>query len=151
MPAVQPRGTVLLVDDTGANGELLKALLEPSGYEVLVARTMTEGEKLALERRPRLIVSDVHIGEEDGFDFIARVRAHAALAAIPFVFLSSTAWNVAHDQRRARQAGAADFIQRPIEGPAFIKRIEAAMQEKRGQDPFPARTLFPQKGPDPFS
>lgn len=123
------------MDNTGANAELVKALLEPLGYEVLVGCNMAEGERLALEHRPRLILCDVHIGEESGYDFIGRVRARAALAAIPFVFLSSTAWHQGQNVRRSREAGAADFIQRPIDPQEFVARVKASMQGGRSWQP----------------
>lgn len=135
VPAGPARGTVLLVDDTGANAQLVRTLLEPSGFEVRVARTLAEGERLALARTPQLILCDVHIGKESGYDLIGRIKAHATLEAVPFVFLTSTAWSVAEDARRARSLGACDFIQRPIDGHAFIARIEACVQGGKAWQP----------------
>src|SRR6185503_1969778 len=81
------RGAVLVVDDTGTNVELVNQLLGHRGFEVLAARDTAEGLRLALERRPRLILCDVHIGEESGYDFVSGARDLAALKDTPFVFL----------------------------------------------------------------
>lgn len=100
-------------------------------------------ERMTFECRPQLVLCDLHIGAESGYDLLARLRAHAGLAHTPFVFLSSTAMQYGHHLKRSRELGACDFIQRPIEPEAFLARIGACM--KKGPDPF-----FPKKGPDPF-
>src|SRR5204863_506485 len=81
---------VLILDDTQANIDLLQSILRSVGYETGSARTVALARALALERRPDLILSDFHLRNESGIDFIDWVKAQPALARIPFVFISST-------------------------------------------------------------
>jgi len=125
-PAIQG-ATILVVDDTPLNLELKRDLLEPHGYEVLTALTPSLALRIARERLPALIISDVGMSEGNGFDFIRAVKADPALHDIPFIFLSSTHWNES-SRRLGLELGAVRYLMRPLEPALLLAEIEASVR-----------------------
>lgn len=130
---VRDGARVVVVDDAEVNRELLRQTLEPLGYRVWLAADVTAGLRLAREVEPDLIVSDQQMPSLDGFDFIRRLKADAALAAIPCVLLSSSQWG-ARDRETARRLGAARFIERPIEPRRLLDEIADCLRQYRGKN-----------------
>ncbi len=133
-PAAEPQlrngALILLVDDTKSNLDLERTVLEPSGYEVVTASSVNEGYALAKKNRPDLILSDVHMLRQNGFDFLQMMRADPDLARIPFVFLTSSV--LSRDERdRALLLGATKYISRPIEPQKLLSEIESCLQHAR--------------------
>lgn len=127
--APRKNGTVvLLVDNMQTNLELGRNILEPSGYEVLTALSAKEGFNLARRTKPDVIVSDVHMLHQDGYEFLRLVQVDPELSKIPFLFLSSSVLS-RWEKERALQLGAAKFISRPIEPQALLSEIEYCLQQ----------------------
>jgi two-component system cell cycle response regulator len=120
------RAVLLFVDNTAVNIQLARSLLEPQGYEILTAASALEGLELARRSIPDLIVSDVHMPHQDGYDFQRMVQADPVLNRIPFVFLSSCVWSI-REKEKALSRGALKFISRPIEGEALLAELEACL------------------------
>jgi two-component system, cell cycle response regulator len=133
MPEVQSSrkklAVVLFVDNTQTNIDLVRSTLEPSGYEVFAALSALEGFDLARRITPDLIVSDVHMPHQDGYEFLRMVQADPALAKIPFVFLSASVWST-QERQQALIRGATKFISRPIEPDAFLSELESCLHRK---------------------
>lgn len=75
--------TLLVVDNQPINLTLARSIFEPFGYAVLLATNAQEALTVALQAVPDLILSDVHMGEGSGYDFIQAVKAHPQLKEIP--------------------------------------------------------------------
>ena len=114
---------VLFVDNMQTNIDLVRSVLEPSGYEVYAALSAKEGLDLAKRIKPDLIVSDVHMPHQDGYDFMRMVQAQPELSTIPFVFLSSSVWSP-KERDQALAQGARKFISRPIEPQALLDHLK---------------------------
>lgn len=115
---------VLVVDDEEDARDLLVAVLEKCGAIVSSAGTAAEGmEKLLLDR-PDVLISDIGMPREDGYEFIRKVRAlgHEAGANIPAAAL--TAYARAEDRRKALDAGFMMHIPKPVE-PAELVAVVA--------------------------
>jgi two-component system cell cycle response regulator len=123
VPLNPKRAALLFVDNTAANIHLAQSLLEPLGYEILTAASAREGIELARRSKPDLIVSDVHMPQQDGYDFHSMVQGDPNLAGIPFVFLSSSVWSI-REKEKALARGALKFISRPIESEALVAELE---------------------------
>ncbi|MBI1926086.1 response regulator [Candidatus Poribacteria bacterium] len=121
---------ILVLDNSYVNIDLLRSTLEPFGYAIISANSVREGLALARQTPPDLILSDVHLPGENGYDFIKSVKADPQLRHIPFVFLSSTIWRES-DLSTGLSLGATKFIFRPIEPQALVAEIEAYLQEQR--------------------
>ncbi|PYU27681.1 MAG: hypothetical protein DMG32_05635 [Acidobacteria bacterium] len=122
---------VLFVDNTQTNIDLVRSILEPSGYEVTAALSAHEGLDLARRLKPDLILSDVHMPHNDGYSFMRMVQNDAALRRIPFVFLTASVWS-AREKVQALEQGATKFLSRPIEPQALLDEIEGCLRKAKG-------------------
>jgi two-component system, cell cycle response regulator len=128
-PAAERKGaTILVVDDSPVNRELIRSTLEPFGYTLLFAEDVQRGWQRAQSDRFDLILCDLHMPDEDGFSFIRRLRADPRLSQIPFMFLTASSGRES-DLTQARALGAARFLRRPIEPQALVDQIEACLHE----------------------
>jgi two-component system cell cycle response regulator len=87
-PPEAPRALILAIDDTPWNLELLRSVLQPRGYRVLTAGSVTEGVALARAQSPDLILSDWHVGGSNGEALLEARRSDLALRKMPLAFLS---------------------------------------------------------------
>lgn len=127
-PDTPIRATVLVVDNSPVNLDIVRSTLEPFGYKVISAGGVQEALALARQTPPDMILSDLHMPDRDGYDFIKAVQADPQLRLIPFVFLSSTVWG-GKDVKHGLDLGAAKFILRPIEPEALLAEIETILKK----------------------
>ena len=120
---------LLVLDNTEVNRDLLVSTLEPSGYDVVLAESVDEAFARARATPPDLIISDMHMPNQTGLDFLRMVKADSKLRAIPFVFLTSSVWGES-ERSSAVSMGAARFIVRPIEPKALLAEISACLKER---------------------
>jgi two-component system cell cycle response regulator len=125
----QKFAVVLFVDNMQTNIDLVRSILEPSGYEVVAALSAKEGLDLAHRTKPDLIVSDVHMPHQDGYEFMRMVQADPELSKIPFVFLSSSVWST-QEQQHALMQGAKKFISRPIEPQMLLEQLKNCISKR---------------------
>lgn len=122
-----PRATLLIVDNSPINLEIMRGLLETSGYRIMTAPSVADGLTLARQTPPDLILSDVHMPEQGGYEFIRLAKADPQLQHVPFAFISSTLWRQ-EEPARALALGAVNFIQRPIEPQQLLEEIEKCLR-----------------------
>lgn len=125
--AAARRATILVVDNSPSNVAFIRALLEPGGYQVKVARGVEEALALLQQQRPDLILSDLHMPGQNGYEFLEAVKGNPQWRVIPFLFLSSTVWNE-KDQQEGLNLGATRFLLRPIEAQALLQQVEACLK-----------------------
>ena len=120
---LKPEFKILAVDDEEAILELLKYNLEKAGYEV---RTATNGES-AVEQakrfRPNLVLLDIMMPKMDGVEACRQLRKISELDGTYIVFL--TARSEEYSEVAAFDAGADDYITKPIKPRALLSRIAA--------------------------
>lgn len=104
----------LLVDDREQNLIALEALLQGEGISLLKARSGREALELLLKHEVALALIDVQMPEMDGFELAELMRGSERTRGVPIIFLTADSSN---QQRRFRgyEAGAVDFLQKPIE------------------------------------
>jgi two-component system cell cycle response regulator len=122
-----PTLTVLVVDNDPVNLELARSILEPHGYCVLAAGRVESALELARQHHCDMILSDVCMTGETGYDFVRVVKADAQLRNIPFIFLTSTVTNE-KDRAKGLALGATRFLFRPIEPAALLAEIESCLR-----------------------
>ncbi len=118
--------TILIVDDTSTNLLILKKTLMGAGYQVLTAENGKEGRALAEANSPDLILLDIMMPGEDGFETIVKLKSTPATVSIPVIFL--TALSDVDAKVRGFELGAVDFITKPFH-PAEI-RARVSLQIK---------------------
>jgi two-component system cell cycle response regulator len=130
------RATILVVDDSAVNIELARSILEPAGYEIIAARSVAEALGMIGDVDPDLILSDVHMREANGFDFLRSLKADKLFSNIPFVFISSTVWRE-QDRIRGLEMGAAKFILRPADPEVVLAEIERCLSKGKSHGDNP--------------
>jgi two-component system cell cycle response regulator len=115
-------GRILVVDDTAANVRMLSKILQA---ELFAVDTAASGEE-ALERiaanPPDLVLMDVMMPGIDGYETCRRIKTDARMRRIPVVMV--TALSEAEDRIRGLEAGADDFLAKPIDRTAVLARIK---------------------------
>jgi len=112
---------VLIVDDTPANLRVLIEMLEPAGYAVMAARSGEQALAIAEKARPRVILLDVRMPDMDGHEVCRRLKAGAATAAIPVLFVSADPRPEA--VAAARAAGGAGYLAKPFRQEEVLARV----------------------------
>jgi len=120
---------ILLIEDHPQMRENLQLMLEMEGYTVLVAGDGRRGVAAARRELPDVILCDVMMPELDGFGVLRELRADAATATIPFLFLTAKGEKV--DQRAGMNLGADDYLVKPVGKQDVLAAITARLQ--RGQ------------------
>ena len=127
---------IAVVDDTPQNIKLLDALLTPRGYEVIPASSGEEAlEKIASER-PDLILLDIVMPGMDGYEVCRRLRADDATAMLPVVMITASG---EQEKVAAIEAGADDFITKPLDQSELLARIRSLLRIKQYQDQIEAQ------------
>lgn len=125
MPTDKPT-RILIAEDHPANAELLKECLTSAGYQVTHAVNGEEAVRLALAEPPELILLDVAMPRMDGFEACRRLRANASTGNIPIVFV--TALDSDSDKEQGIQAGADDFLNKPINIFEVLTRVKSLLR-----------------------
>jgi signal transduction histidine kinase len=125
--------TILIVDDMPTNLQVLANQLELRGYAVVVARDGEEGIRRAEFVRPDLILLDVMMPGLDGFETCRRLKALAATRDIPVIFMTALAETL--DKLAGFDAGAVDYVTKPLDGAEVLARIDThlALSDLRRQ------------------
>jgi two-component system alkaline phosphatase synthesis response regulator PhoP len=118
--------TILLVDDEPDILEFLGYNLEREGYRVLKASNGQKALKLAAEFKPHLVILDVMMPVMDGMETCTEIRKNPALANTLIAFL--TARGEDYSQIAGFDAGADDYIAKPIKPKVFVSRIQALLR-----------------------
>ncbi|MBY5920903.1 HD-GYP domain-containing protein [Ferrimonas balearica] len=120
---VQEQATVLIVDDSPENLQLLAGILSPH-FRVLIARNGREALS-RLPHRPDLILMDIVMPDLDGYALCQQIKADADYCDIPVIFISVN--GRPEDEVRGFECGAIDYIRKPFYGPAVMHRVRAQL------------------------
>jgi DNA-binding response OmpR family regulator len=112
---------ILLVDDFAPSLHLHARILRERGFEVRQADNAEAALKLAAECRPKLVLLDVHLPDQNGFAVCRRLRE--AYPELPVVMTSATYTDEA-SRVSAMYAGAAEFVPEPINADALAKIVK---------------------------
>lgn len=117
---------ILIVDDDPTIRRLLERTLKKQGYDLYVAEDGVEGFELACRERPSLIVCDWMMPRMDGIEVCRRIRAEPELSTTFMILLTSL--GSVEDRVRGLDAGADDFLSKPIEMNELKARVRAGLR-----------------------
>ena len=128
---------VLVVDDVPVNVRLLEAKLSAEYYEVLTANDGPQALEIAAEQMPDIILLDVMMPDMDGFEVCRRLKADASACHIPVVMI--TALSDVADRVKGLEAGADDFLSKPVDDVALFARVRSLLRVKMMLDELRGR------------
>lgn len=128
---------ILVVDDVDINVKLLGAKLASEYFDVLSASNGPTALRLCEAELPDLVLLDVMMPEMDGFEVCRRLKANAGTAHIPIVMV--TALSDAADRLRGLEAGADDFLTKPVNDTALFARVRSLVRLKRMMEEWKLR------------
>jgi phosphoserine phosphatase RsbU/P len=117
---------ILVIDDDYSIQLLLKRILEREGYQVISANNGAEGIEKALHYQPGLIICDWIMPKINGIDVCHRIKRDPSLSTAFFIFF--TALGSVADRVKGLDAGADDFITKPIEKNELLARVRAGLR-----------------------
>ncbi len=120
---IEKKPRVLLVEDAPFLRYAFGRLLRMHGFEVMEANDGREALNSVADFHPQLVLTDLLMPVMDGVELIRRLRSDPQSAEIPVVAITADASQQA--EHRAREAGAIDFITKPIDLPALLDRLRA--------------------------
>lgn len=124
-PRTECGGPILVVEDDEVSGELAKGILELNGFEVILARTLSDAKAAFVRHRPPLVLVDIHLGSDNGIDLVRAIRTKSTWPHTPIIMVSS-------DQHRrtvmdAGEAKVQGYLIKPYDPAALITRVQAAL------------------------
>jgi CheY-like chemotaxis protein len=117
------RPRLLLVEDAPFLRYAFSRLLRLHGYEVVEANDGREALDCVEACRPDLVVTDLMMPVMDGVELIRELHRNPKTAELPVVAITADA--TSQSEQRARDAGACDFIAKPIDLPSLLDRLHA--------------------------
>ncbi len=128
---------ILVVDDTPQNIEVLEAILEPRGYSIVPAESGQQALDLVATERPDLILLDIVMPGMDGYEVCRRLRGDPTTNMLPVVMITASG----NEQKvKALDAGADDFITKPLDRQELIARVASLLRIKRYHDTITAQS-----------
>ncbi|MFO1188096.1 MAG: response regulator [Alphaproteobacteria bacterium] len=123
------RPRVLIVDDDPINIDLLEQELEPLGFEIITAMNGKEAIEQADRHRPDMILLDVMMPVLDGYAACRQIKQAAATRLIPVIMV--TALGAVEERVKGLDAGADDFLTKPVDPRELRARIRSSLQLRR--------------------
>ena len=123
-----PSAKILVVDDTPSNVKLLADALGGIGYAVVTAASGAEALEKVEAERPDLVLLDVVMPGMSGYEVCRKIRENPATGILPVVMV--TALEPTQEKTRGLEAGADDFLTKPINQPELLARIRSLLRMK---------------------
>lgn len=128
MSETEQRQTVLVVDDVVENCILLADYLENLGCEVVTANSGAEAMAYVEKKAPDLVLLDVDMPGMSGLEVCRRIKSSPATSMVPVVIV--TAYSAVDDRVAALEAGADDFLAKPVEQTELVARARSLLRVK---------------------
>lgn len=135
-PDAPRRPRVIIVDDDRDTREMLTLALELEGFDVGQAANGLRLISAMHVDRPDVILLDVMMSWIDGFELCRAIKKNPTFHDIPVIFISAR--KSLEDERAGLEAGAVDYLAKPLDMGKLVARIRRILQERGAQPPVPA-------------
>src|SRR5256714_2423369 len=130
-------GKILVIEDNRDSRDILAKLLRMSGYDVISANDGEAGLAAAIGQEPDLIITDIHMPNMNGIEFVQRVRRDHLLDKTPVLVVTAFG---AHVAREAIDAGADAAAEKPFDFDGFLVTVGELIARRKT---VPSRQLEP--------
>ncbi len=124
-----PNPTILIVEDSAIQAEMLRRLLSQEGYTVTIAKNGREGLAIAQQQKMSLILSDINMPEMDGYQMCYKIKQDERLRDVPVLLL--TELTDPGDVIRGLIAGADNYITKPFNEKLLLSMLDAMLSSAR--------------------
>ena len=118
----ETKGTILVVDDTPANLQLLESILQEKGYQVRAAISGQMALKAVRHQPPDIILLDINMPEMNGFEVCRALKADPQFGGIPVIFVSAAVETA--DKLHAFEEGGVDYVTKPFQPLEVLARVQ---------------------------
>lgn len=125
----ETKGTILVVDDTPANLQLLESILQEKGYQVRAAISGQMALKAVRHQPPDIILLDINMPEMNGFEVCRALKADQQFSGIPVIFVSAAVDTA--DKLHAFEEGGVDYVTKPFQPLEVLARVETHLALSR--------------------
>ena len=122
---------LLLVEDNELNIATISSYLSSKGYNIEIAKTGEEGVTLAKSLCPDLILMDIQLPKVDGLEAIRQIRSEQRLTSTPIIALTALA--MMGDEEKCLNAGANDYLSKPVKLKQLVEKIECLLNLRNPQ------------------
>ena len=122
---------ILIVEDNEKNMKLVRDILRHNGHETIEATTGGEGVRLAVEKRPDLVLMDIQLPDIDGIEALSRIREVRELDRVPVIAVSASV--MPDDQQKIVASGFDAFVTKPINLKQFLETVKRFLSDGRAQ------------------
>lgn len=125
MNTTADRKKILIIDDSNTNVVLLEAILNRKGYEIKTAFNVKEAYNMLEKDRPELILLDLLMPKISGYQFLDQLKKNNETRGIPVIIVSAVTdvMNI----KKTLDMGAVDYIEKPIDIKALVKKVEKTL------------------------
>ncbi|MCD6447118.1 MAG: response regulator [Candidatus Marinimicrobia bacterium] len=127
----KPNITILIVDDTAINLQILTTIVTTEGYNILLAQSGEEALRVANEYRPDIILLDVMMSKMDGYDVCRQLKANPSTQPIPVIFV--TARTDVEAVEKGFDVGGDDYVSKPFNDRVLLARIKNHVERYQRQ------------------
>ncbi|HZT05827.1 MAG TPA: response regulator [Chloroflexota bacterium] len=133
-----PRAKILIVDDVPANIRMLEGILEPRGYAISTATNGREALDRITSDMPDLVLTDIVMPIMDGYDLCRKLRSAETTRLLPVIMITASG---EQEKLNTIDAGADDFIVKPLNRAELLARVRSLLRVKDYQDQLKAKSL----------
>jgi CheY-like chemotaxis protein len=120
---MKPSGKILIIDDDNRNIFALKAVLKAKGYDCITATGAVDGiDLLTTDKDISAVLMDMMMPEMDGYEAIEKIKADQMIKDVPLIAVTAQA--MAGDKEKCLEAGADDYISKPINVDQLLSVLE---------------------------
>ena len=123
---------ILIIEDNPASLEIMQTRLAAHGYHIITARDGKEGLQLAVERQPDLILSDIMMPKMDGLEVCQKLKENPDFPFVPIILI--TAKTDTKDLVAGLEAGADEYLTKPIDHTSMVARVKSMLRIKELHD-----------------
>ena len=127
----KPNITILIVDDTATNLQILTTIVTTEGYNILLAQSGEEALRIANEYHPDIILLDVMMSKMDGFDVCRQLKANPSTQPIPVIFV--TARTDVEAVEKGFDVGGDDYVSKPFNDRVLLARLKTHVERYQRQ------------------